>query len=132
MEKTKVKLSICGNDYFITTDDDPKYVQEIGLEKVGAPGTTAALALLNDQVKKGGVMASSYVGGLSGAFIPVSEDEGMIAAAKAGLIEGNIPLDELATKCGFSSQAYFCYKFKKMVGSSPTRYRQIAFGRLKN
>lgn len=55
-----------------------------------------------------------------------------IAAAKAGLIEGNIPLDELATKCGFSSQAYFCYKFKKMVGSSPTRYRKIAFGRLKN
>ena len=51
---------------------------EIGLENAGAPGTTAALALLNDQVKKGGVMASSYVGGLSGAFIPVSEDQGMI------------------------------------------------------
>lgn len=53
---------------------------EIGLERAGAPGTTAALALLNDQVKKGGIMASSYVGGLSGAFIPVSEDQGMIDA----------------------------------------------------
>lgn len=59
---------------------------EIGLEYAGAPGTTAALALLNDQVKKGGVMASSYVGGLSGAFIPVSEDQGMIHAAQAGAI----------------------------------------------
>lgn len=59
---------------------------EIGLEYAGAPGTTAALALLNDQVKKGGVMASSYVGGLSGAFIPVSEDQGMIDAAKAGAL----------------------------------------------
>ncbi len=56
---------------------------EMGLEKAGAPGTTAALALLNDQVKKGGVMASSYVGGLSGAFIPVSEDQGMIDAVNA-------------------------------------------------
>ncbi len=55
-------------------------LEEIGLESTGAPGTTAALALLNDQVKKGGVMASSYVGGLSGAFIPVSEDQGMINA----------------------------------------------------
>ena len=59
---------------------------EIGLEKAGAPGTTAALALLNDQVKKGGIMASSYVGGLSGAFIPVSEDQGMIHAAEAGAL----------------------------------------------
>ena len=59
-------------------------LEEIGLSSVGAPGTTAALALLNDAVKKGGVMASSNVGGLSGAFIPVSEDAGMIAAAKAG------------------------------------------------
>lgn len=59
---------------------------EIGLEKAGAPGTTAALALLNDQVKKGGVMASSYVGGLSGAFIPVSEDQGMIDAASCGAL----------------------------------------------
>ncbi|MBO4390776.1 MAG: PFL family protein, partial [Lachnospiraceae bacterium] len=56
----------------------------IGLESTGAPGTTAALALLNDQVKKGGVMASSYVGGLSGAFIPVSEDQGMIDAVTRG------------------------------------------------
>ena len=59
---------------------------EIGLEYAGAPGTTAALALLNDQVKKGGVMASSYVGGLSGAFIPVSEDQGMIKAAREGAL----------------------------------------------
>ena len=59
---------------------------EMGLEYAGAPGTTAALALLNDQVKKGGVMASSYVGGLSGAFIPVSEDQGMIDAATAGAL----------------------------------------------
>lgn len=59
---------------------------EIGLEYAGAPGTTAALAMLNDQVKKGGVMASSYVGGLSGAFIPVSEDQGMINAVEAGAI----------------------------------------------
>ena len=59
---------------------------EMGLERAGAPGTTAALALLNDQVKKGGVMASSYVGGLSGAFIPVSEDQGMIDAATAGAL----------------------------------------------
>lgn len=59
---------------------------EIGLEYAGAPGTTAALALLNDQVKKGGVMASSYVGGLSGAFIPVSEDQGMIDAVMAGAL----------------------------------------------
>ena len=59
---------------------------EIGLEYVGVPGTTAALALLNDQVKKGGVMASSYVGGLSGAFIPVSEDQGMIDAVVAGAL----------------------------------------------
>ena len=59
---------------------------EIGVEYAGAPGTTAALALLNDQVKKGGVMASSYVGGLSGAFIPVSEDQGMIKAAQIGAL----------------------------------------------
>ena len=59
---------------------------EMGLEYAGAPGTTAALALLNDQVKKGGVMASSYVGGLSGAFIPVSEDQGMINAVQAGAL----------------------------------------------
>ena len=61
-------------------------LKAIGLEHAGAPGTTAALALLNDQVKKGGVMASSYVGGLSGAFIPVSEDQGMIDAVEAGAL----------------------------------------------
>ena len=65
-------------------DSVAEILEEIGLERVGAPGTTAALALLNDQVKKGGVMASSYVGGLSGAFIPVSEDQGMIDAVHAG------------------------------------------------
>ena len=58
-------------------DSVAEILEEMGLESVGAPGTTAALALLNDQVKKGGVMASSFVGGLSGAFIPVSEDQGM-------------------------------------------------------
>jgi uncharacterized protein (UPF0210 family) len=61
-------------------------LKEIGLEHPGAPGTTAALAILNDQVKKGGVMASSYVGGLSGAFIPVSEDRGMIEAVEKGAL----------------------------------------------
>lgn len=61
-------------------------LQCIGVDSAGAPGTTAALALLNDQVKKGGVMASSYVGGLSGAFIPVSEDQGMIDAVTAGAL----------------------------------------------
>ena len=65
-------------------DSIAEILEEIGLERVGAPGTTAALAMLNDQVKKGGVMASSYVGGLSGAFIPVSEDQGMIDAVNAG------------------------------------------------
>ena len=64
---------------------------EMGLESVGAPGTTAALAILNDQVKKGGVMASSYVGGLSGAFIPVSEDQGMIDA----VLKGSLTLEKL-------------------------------------
>ena len=65
-------------------DSVAEILEEIGLEKVGAPGTTAALALLNDQVKKGGVMAAAAVGGLSGAFIPVSEDQGMIDAVNAG------------------------------------------------
>ena len=67
-------------------DSVAEILKEIGLEHPGAPGTTAALALLNDQVKKGGVMASSYVGGLSGAFIPVSEDQGMIDAVQAGAL----------------------------------------------
>lgn len=67
-------------------DSVAEILQEIGFEYPGAPGTTAALALLNDQVKKGGVMASSYVGGLSGAFIPVSEDQGMIDAVVAGAL----------------------------------------------
>lgn len=67
-------------------DSIAEIFQEMGLEHAGAPGTTAALAILNDNVKKGGVMASSYVGGLSGAFIPVSEDHAMIEAAKAGAL----------------------------------------------
>ncbi len=67
-------------------DSVARILEEMGLEVCGTHGTTAALALLNDAVKKGGVMASSQVGGLSGAFIPVSEDEGMIAAAKAGAL----------------------------------------------
>ena len=66
-------------------------LQEMGLERVGAPGTTAALALLNDSVKKGGIMASSYVGGLSGAFIPVSEDQGMIDA----VLNNSLTLEKL-------------------------------------
>ena len=67
-------------------DSVAEILEEIGLERVGAPGTTAALAMLNDQVKKGGIMASSYVGGLSGAFIPVSEDQGMIDAVTLGAL----------------------------------------------
>jgi uncharacterized protein (UPF0210 family) len=65
-------------------DSVARILEELGVESCGAPGTTAALALLNDAVKKGGIMASSHVGGLSGAFIPVSEDEGMIEAVKRG------------------------------------------------
>ena len=67
-------------------DSIAEIFETMGLEKAGAPGTTAALALLNDQVKKGGIMASSYVGGLSGAFIPVSEDHAMIEAASCGAL----------------------------------------------
>ena len=67
-------------------DSVAEILQEIGLERVGAPGTTAALALLNDQVKKGGVMAAQAVGGLSGAFIPVSEDQGMIDSVNLGAL----------------------------------------------
>lgn len=68
-------------------DSVARILEEMGLEVCGTHGTTAALALLNDAVKKGGVMASNHVGGLSGAFIPVSEDEGMIAAAKSGALK---------------------------------------------
>jgi len=67
-------------------DSVARILEEMGLEVCGTHGTTAALALLNDAVKKGGVMASNHVGGLSGAFIPVSEDEGMIAAARSGTL----------------------------------------------
>ncbi|MDR3091883.1 MAG: PFL family protein [Clostridiales bacterium] len=67
-------------------DSVAEILQEMGLERVGAPGSTAAIALLNDNVKKGGIMASSYVGGLSGAFIPVSEDRAMIEAAESGAL----------------------------------------------
>ncbi len=72
-------------------DSVARILEEMGLEVCGTHGTTAALALLNDAVKKGGVMASNHVGGLSGAFIPVSEDEGMIAAAE----DGTLCLDKL-------------------------------------
>ena len=68
-------------------DSVARILEEMGLEVCGTHGTTAALALLNDAVKKGGVMASNHVGGLSGAFIPVSEDEGMIAAAESGVLQ---------------------------------------------
>ena len=67
-------------------DSIAEILESMGLDRVGAPGTTAALALLNDAVKKGGIMASSYVGGLSGAFIPVSEDHGMIKSAQCGCL----------------------------------------------
>ena len=67
-------------------DSVARILEELGLERVGAHGTTAALALLNDAVKKGGMMACSHVGGLSGSFIPVSEDRGMIEAAELGAI----------------------------------------------
>ncbi|MDD6023934.1 MAG: PFL family protein [Oscillospiraceae bacterium] len=67
-------------------DSVARILEEIGVDVCGTHGTTAALAMLNDAVKKGGVMASNHVGGLSGAFIPVSEDEGMIAAAKSGVL----------------------------------------------
>lgn len=67
-------------------DSVARILEEMGLEVCGTHGTTAALAMLNDAVKKGGVMASGHVGGLSGAFIPVSEDEGMIAAAESGVL----------------------------------------------
>ena len=67
-------------------DSVARILEEMGLEVCGTHGTTAALAMLNDAVKKGGIMASSHVGGLSGAFIPVSEDEGMIAAAERGTL----------------------------------------------
>lgn len=74
-------------------DSVAEILEEIGLQSVGAPGTTAALALLNDAVKKGGVMACEHVGGLSGAFIPVSEDSGMIKAVE----HGNLNLEKLET-----------------------------------
>ncbi len=67
-------------------DSVARILEEMGLERCGAPGTTAALAMLNDAVKKGGAMASSHVGGLSGAFIPVSEDQGMIEAVNCGAL----------------------------------------------
>lgn len=72
-------------------DSVARILEEIGVDVVGGHGTTAALAVLNDSVKKGGIMASSHVGGLSGAFIPVSEDEGMIASARSG----ELTLDKL-------------------------------------
>jgi uncharacterized protein (UPF0210 family) len=80
-------------------DSIAEILEEMGLAKAGAPGTTAALAILNDNVKKGGVMASSYVGGLSGAFIPVSEDHGMIEAVRLGALS----LEKLEAMTGVCS-----------------------------
>ena len=82
IKKTAFKITRVGQ--LVAGDSVARILEEMGLEACGAPGTTAALALLNDAVKKGGLMASSHVGGLSGAFIPVSEDEGMIQAVKSG------------------------------------------------
>ena len=78
---------MAGGFHGVTEGDSVgEVLEKIGLDKVGAPGTTAALAMLNDQVKKGGIMASGYVGGLSGAFIPVSEDKNMIVSAREGCL----------------------------------------------
>ena len=82
----------------VVGDSVAQIFESMGLEKAGAHGTTAALAMLNDAVKKGGIMASSYVGGLSGAFIPVSEDAGMIdAVSSVGLDMIAIPGDTAVT-----------------------------------
>ena len=88
-------------------DSVAQILEELGIETVGGHGTTAALAMLNDAVKKGGVMASSRVGGLSGAFIPVSEDIGMIRAAEAG----KITLDKLVFRyCSLYHPSYYSIK----------------------
>jgi uncharacterized protein (UPF0210 family) len=79
-------------------DSVARILEEMGLESVGTHGTTAALAMLTDMVKKGGVMASTHVGGLSGAFIPVSEDEGMVAAVRAGSLSLD-KLEAMTTVC---------------------------------
>jgi hypothetical protein len=79
-------------------DSVAEIIEAMGVEVCGAPGTTAALALLNDAVKKGGAMASSYVGGLSGAFIPVSEDAGMIRAVESGAL-GLDKLEAMTAVC---------------------------------
>ena len=89
IKKTAFKVTLAPTP--AVGDSVAEILQEMGLERVGAPGTTAALALLNDQVKKGGIMASSYVGGLSGAFIPVSEDQGMIDS----VLEGALTMEKL-------------------------------------
>ena len=82
----------------VVGDSVAHILEEIGLEQVGACGTTACLALLNDAVKKGGIMASSHVGGLSGAFIPVSEDIGMINAVNSGALSLN-KLEAMTAVC---------------------------------
>lgn len=120
--------------------DSVAYIlEEMGLEKCGTHGTTAALALLNDAVKKGGVMASSYVGGLSGAFIPVSEDAGMIAAAKSGALSiekleamtcvCSVGLDMIAVPGDTSAQTLSCIIADEaaigMVNSKTTAVRII-------
>jgi hypothetical protein len=79
-------------------DSVARILEEMGLESAGTHGTTAALAMLTDMVKKGGVMASTHVGGLSGAFIPVSEDEGMVAAVRSGSLSLD-KLEAMTTVC---------------------------------
>ena len=93
-------------------------LQEMGLERVGAPGTTAALAILNDQVKKGGVMASSYVGGLSGAFIPVSEDQGMIDAVEMGALTLE-KLEAMTCVCSVGLDVGEMVEFGGLLGYAP-------------
>ncbi|MEA4814510.1 MAG: PFL family protein [Oscillospiraceae bacterium] len=125
-------------------DSVARILEEMGLEVCGTHGTTAALALLNDAVKKGGVMASSSVGGLSGAFIPVSEDEGMIAAAKCGALTlekleamtcvCSVGLDMIAIPADTSAETIAAIIADEaaigMVNSKTTAVRVIPYGKV--
>ena len=101
-------------------DSVARILEEMGLEVCGTHGTTAALALLNDAVKKGGVMASSHVGGLSGAFIPVSEDEGMIAAASSGALT----LDKLEAMTCVCSVGLDMIAVPEILRRNPVRHHR--------